>query len=261
MPSDLLKGMSPSRAAARDGKAGIPLQSSPMFCYNIAMTENTLFYRCLALSAIIHAGLMSALPYQILTYAPTQRPIEVAYVQSFGQEKEKADISPEPVAQKEQRQTQPPQISTPEDRKSILKDFLKTEIFRPDRREDLPQQMNPAAESPKKKSVQTPNIPGETFKSPEYKSYYQIVREKIRRQAYRNYRYIQEGEVFLTFTLTRSGELKEAHVDKTKSVEDEYLRRIALESVQQSSPFPEFPVKLQDKEQLAFNVIISFELK
>lgn len=229
--------------------------------YPFCLMKNHLFAKCLCLSAVVHAGFLFVLPYQILTYAPTQRPIEVAYVQSFGQEKEKADISPEPVAQKEQRQTQPPQISTPEDRKSILKDFLKTEIFRPDRREDLPQQMNPAAESPKKKSVQTPNIPGETFKSPEYKSYYQIVREKIRRQAYRNYRYIQEGEVFLTFTLTRSGELKEAHVDKTKSVEDEYLRRIALESVQQSSPFPEFPVKLQDKEQLAFNVIISFELK
>ncbi|MDD5538867.1 MAG: hypothetical protein PHF12_07885, partial [Candidatus Omnitrophica bacterium] len=242
-------------------EAGIPLQSSPMFCYNIAMTENTLFYRCLALSAIIHAGLLSVLPNRILTYAPTQRPIEVAYVQSFGQEKEKADISPEPVAPKERRQMPPQQISTSEDSKNILKDFLKTEIFQPEQKTDLSAQMDPTAQNPKKKSVQTPNIPGETFNSPEYKNYYQIVREKIRRQAYRNYRYIQEGEVFLTFTLARSGGLKEVHVDSAKSVEDEYLRRIALESVQQSSPFPEFPIKLQDKEQLAFNVIISFELK
>jgi len=240
--------------------AGIPLPSSHIFCYNMTMKKNTLFYRCLAFSAIFHAGLIAALPYHILTYAPSQRPIEVAYVQSFGREKEDRDISPEPVAQKEQRQT-PPQISTSDDRKSILKDFLKAEIFRPDQKENLPQQMNPAAESPKKKSVQTPNIPGETFKSPEYKSYYQIVREKTRRQAYRNYRRIQEGEVFLTFTLMRSGELKEAHVDETKSVKDEYLRTIAMESVRQSSPYPEFPVKLQDKDQLTFNVIISFELK
>jgi len=225
------------------------------------MTENTLFYRCLALSAIIHAGLLSVLPNRILTYAPTLRPIEVAYVQSFGREKESRDISPEPVAQKERIQPPSPQIQASEERKNILKDFLKAEIFRPEREEDLPQQMRPAAEGPKKRSVQTPNIPGEVFQTPEYKNYYQIVREKIRRQAYRNYRYIQEGEVFLTFTLTRLGELREAHVDKAKSVEDEYLRRIALESVQQSSPFPEFPVKLQDKEQLAFNVIISFELK
>ncbi len=241
--------------------AGTPLPSGYIFCYNIAMKENTLFYRCLAFSAIFHAGLIAALPYHILTYAPSQRPIEVAYVQSFGHEKEGRDVSPEPVAEKKRLQTPNPKIQASEDRKNILKDFLKTEIFRPEREENLPQQMKPAAEGPKKKSVQTPNIPGEVFQTPEYKNYYQIVREKIRRQAYRNYRHIQEGEVFLTFTLTRSGELKEAHVDTAKSIDDEYLRRIALESVQQSSPFPEFPIKLQDKEQLAFNVIISFELK
>jgi len=223
--------------------------------------KNHLFAKCLCLSAVVHVGLLFVLPYHILTYAPSQRPIEVAYVQSFGHEKEGRDVSPEPVAQKEQHKAPNPQMQASEDRKSILNDFLKAEIFRPEREEDLPQQMKPAAEGPKKKSVQTPNIPGEVFQSPEYKNYYQIVREKIRRQAYRNYRHIQEGEVFLTFTLTRSGELKEAHVDTTKSADDEYLRRIALESVQESSPFPEFPIKLQDKEQLAFNVIISFELK
>lgn len=223
--------------------------------------ENAIFYRCLVLSAVVHAGLLSALPHRILRYAPTQKPIEVAYVRSFGHEKEKADISPEPVAQKERLQTAAPQIRASEKHNSILKDFLRTEIFRPGQKTDIPQQMNPAAESPKKKSVQTPNIPGETSKSPEYKNYYQLVREKIRRQAYRNYRRIQEGEVFLTFVLAPSGELKEARVDAAKSANDEHLRAIALESVRQSSPFPEFPEKLKDKDQLAFNVIISFELK
>jgi outer membrane biosynthesis protein TonB len=145
--------------------------------------------------------------------------------------------------------------------KSILKGFLKAEIFRPEHEEDLPPTDKAGGEGPLKKSVQTPNIPGAVCQRRNTRSYYQIVREKIRRQHYRNYRHIQEEKIFLTFTLTRSGELKEAHVDTAKSVADEYLRRIALESVQESSPFPEFPIKLQDKEELAFNVIISFVLK
>ncbi|MDD5018891.1 MAG: TonB family protein [Candidatus Omnitrophica bacterium] len=224
--------------------------------------KDRLFVQCLCLSAAAHTLIFIAVPHRILTYTASQRPIEVAYVQSFGAEKETRETSPEPPPQERRHQTAVPRKNAFEERTTFLQDFLKAEIFRPENKKEVPdQRLNTPSQSPKKKSVQTPNIPGEIFQSQEYKDYYQVVREKIRRQAYRNYKRIQEGEVLLTFTLSRAGDLQDVRIDEAKSLDDEYLRAIALESVRQSSPFPGFPPKLRDKEQLAFNVIISFELK
>ncbi|MFH1692356.1 MAG: energy transducer TonB [Candidatus Omnitrophota bacterium] len=112
-----------------------------------------------------------------------------------------------------------------------------------------------------KKAVNLPNIPGEIFKSPDYKNYYHIVREKIRKLAYQNYKQLQEGEVFLTFSLDPQGNLLTVEVNEAKSVKDSYLRQIAIKSVKNGAPYPEFPKKLKNQKQLSFNVIISFELK
>lgn len=219
------------------------------------MNKSSLFYKCLGVSAVFHVCLVVAVPYKILTYQPVKPPLEVAYVQSFGLEKDEKEISREPLPKIETKTPAAPFV----ERKDFVGDFLKTEIFKPKKIE--PPKKVDAPDPVKKRSVQTPNIPGETFQTPEYKNYYQLIREKIRRQAYRNYKRLQEGEVFLTFVLSPSGELIESSVNHEKSSGDLYLRQITLESVRSSAPFPEFPPRLKNKDRLSFNVIISFELK
>jgi TonB family protein len=213
---------------------------------------NHLFTKCLCVSAAAHALIFIALPHRMLTFAATQTPIEVTYIQSFGPQEKARDISSEPPPQDAARI----QKNAFENRKTFMQDFLKAEIFRSENKREA---ADPAPV--KKKSVQMPDIPGQVFQSQEYKDYYQIVREEIRRQAYRNYKRLQIGKVLLNFTLSAAGELKEVRIDENSSTNDEYLRAIALESVKESSPFPEFPRKLRDNKQLDFNVIIFFELK
>lgn len=217
------------------------------------MTDSRLFNRCLCFSLIAHTCLLFTLPYRVLNYKPSNEPIEVAYLQSWGEEKE-AEISPKPVLR--------PSLTTEKtlkERKELIGDFLKKEIFSP-KKETVLNKVN-AVQTSKKRSVQTPSIPGEAYQTPEYKNYYHIVREKIRRHAYRNYQRLQEGEVYLTFVLSPSGQLLESRINESQSSSDEYLRKITLESVHDSAPFPEFPPKLKYKDSLSFNVIISFELK
>jgi outer membrane biosynthesis protein TonB len=112
-----------------------------------------------------------------------------------------------------------------------------------------------------KESISLINIPGETFKSPEYKSYYQIIREKIKREAYAHYKNLEEGEVFLSFILASDGSVKDLIVNNQKTTASPSLIDIANRSVKESSPFPGFPEKLKTNPQLSFNVIISFEFK
>jgi outer membrane biosynthesis protein TonB len=101
----------------------------------------------------------------------------------------------------------------------------------------------------------------ETFKSPAYKSYYQVVREKIRQCAYSNYRKLYKGEVYLSFIISSEGSLREAVLNEAKSSSHDYLKTIALKSLNDAAPFPAFPKELKDKKDLSFHVIILFELK
>jgi len=95
-----------------------------------------------------------------------------------------------------------------------------------------------------------------------YISYYRAVREKIRQRADRNYpkrRSLGEGEVYLSFVVSSNGELLQVAVLDKKSATDSLLRRIAINSVRDASPFPAFPKGMR-QYQINFNVIISFEL-
>ena len=96
--------------------------------------------------------------------------------------------------------------------------------------------------------------------SPSYISYYQIIREKIRRCAYQSYTRQDAGEVYMSFVISLNGELNDLKVVDEKSVRNDYLRSIALQSVKEASPYPAFPKDLE-YPQLSFNVIISFEIE
>lgn len=111
-----------------------------------------------------------------------------------------------------------------------------------------------------KKKITLPPIDMEKMDNPNYISYYQIVREKIRRSAYHNYSHTETGEVYLTFIIAKNGTLIETKPIPEKSSDSPYLNEIGLRSVKDSSPFPAFPQDL-DYPQLSFNVIISFEIE
>jgi TonB family protein len=111
-----------------------------------------------------------------------------------------------------------------------------------------------------KKKISLPHVDIDKISNPSYLSYYQIIREKIRRCAYRNYATSNTGEVYISFIVSSAGYLEEARLVEEKSSADVYLTEIALKSVNDASPFPKFPTEL-DYFQLSFNVIISFEIE
>ncbi len=111
-----------------------------------------------------------------------------------------------------------------------------------------------------KKRITLPAIKMEQFNNPTYMGYYQLVREKIKRAAYQNYSRSETGEVYLSFIISSDGYLKEVHLIEDKSSPNSYLREIALRSIKDASPFPNFPKEL-DYPYLSFNVVVSFEIE
>ncbi len=111
-----------------------------------------------------------------------------------------------------------------------------------------------------KKKITLPAINLDKIKNPSYISYYQIVREKIKRAAYQNYMHTEVGEVFMSFLISSAGYLGQVRIIEEKSSPSPYLRDIALKSIKDASPFPNFPAELNYPE-LSFNVVISFEIE
>jgi outer membrane biosynthesis protein TonB len=127
-----------------------------------------------------------------------------------------------------------------------------------------PQLAKPTFSSPDimaiKKKITLPEIEMARINNPSYISYYQIVREKIRRSAYQNYTHNEIGEVYISFIISNDGYIKDVHLIEAKTSASDYLKGIAARSVKDASPFPNFPKEL-DYPQLSFNIIISFEIE
>lgn len=111
-----------------------------------------------------------------------------------------------------------------------------------------------------KKKITLPEIEMARIDNPSYINYYQIVREKIRRSAYQNYMYIETGQVYVSFIISNDGGIKDVRLAEEKTTANNYLKDIAIKSVRDASPFPNFPKEL-DYPQLSFNIIISFEME
>jgi TonB family protein len=113
-----------------------------------------------------------------------------------------------------------------------------------------------------KKKIDLPSTDIDLSKinNPSYISYYQLVREKVRRASYQNYTRTETGEIYLSFVVSRDGSLKDVRLVAERSSQERYLEEIALRSIRDASPFPPFPKEL-DYPQLSFNVIISFEIE
>lgn len=111
-----------------------------------------------------------------------------------------------------------------------------------------------------KKKISLPPVDLNKIDNPSYLSYYQIVREKIRRAAYQGYTKTETGEVYLTFLVSKNGTLIDERLIPDKSSSSPYLKDVASRSIRSAQPFPQFPKEL-DYPQLSFNVIISFEIE
>ena len=111
-----------------------------------------------------------------------------------------------------------------------------------------------------RKKITLPPVDLGKISNPSYISYYQIVREKIRRCAYQNYTRTETGEVYLSFIISSEGYIRDVRLIQEKASSSLYLQEIARRSINDASPFPDFPKEL-DYPQLSFNVVISFEVE
>lgn len=111
-----------------------------------------------------------------------------------------------------------------------------------------------------KRRITLPDPDKNKINNPTYMNYYQIVREKIKRAAYQNYSGTETGEINISFIISNEGYLKDLRLTEEKSSPNLYLREIALRSVKDASPFPNFPQEL-DYPQLSFNLAINFEIE
>ena len=228
------------------------------------MFSDKAFTITLALSVITHGIILFQNPNLNLSIFPKDKKepvLEVSYVKSPQETKEysKTTLSKkEPFLRLSSKitanKTNPPPFI---DRESIFKK----------NREIISQKYvftKPAFAKPDiiavKKKITLPPIDLDKINNPSYISYYQIVREKIRRAAYQNYTRAEVGEAYLSFLIFSDGSLKAVQLIEEKSSPSTYLKEIALRSIKEASPFPNFPKEL-DYPQLSFNVVISFEIE
>jgi hypothetical protein len=91
-------------------------------------------------------------------------------------------------------------------------------------------------------------------------SYYQLVREKIRRTLKSNYKTgaSREGNAYLEFTIDRAGNLIRFSIDGARSTSDKVLLKIVEVSLKEAAPFPPLPDDVR-RDRLTFNILISFK--
>jgi len=96
-------------------------------------------------------------------------------------------------------------------------------------------------------------------KNPVYMQYYKLIRERIRKNAYRYYNIEESGIVYLYFVILKNGSLNQISLSKTNTSASSNLIEIALKSVKSSAPFPPFPEELKTYSRLQFSVSIHFK--
>jgi TonB family protein len=227
------------------------------------MFSNNLFRTAFIISLIAHGIILAQNPNFVI-FAPNkpEQKMEVSYVKTVQENKERPAalraLNKEPFLKLSAKITADKRTPPPFVDKEKL--FNKTRTI--NSRQGLftkPEFAKPDIIAVKKK-ITLPAIDADKINNPSYISYYQIVREKIRRAAYQNYGRTETGEVYLSFVISAVGDIKGARIVSEKSSSSRYLREIALRSISDAAPFPNFPKEL-DYPQLSFNVVISFEIE
>ncbi|MCG8429736.1 MAG: hypothetical protein MJA29_00980, partial [Candidatus Omnitrophica bacterium] len=110
-----------------------------------------------------------------------------------------------------------------------------------------------------RKKITIPEMGQPPINNPNYIKYYQIVREQIKRAAYRTYAGREHGALTISFLLSGDGRLQSIALDTAQSTPSEYLRSIGVRSIREAAPFAPFPEELSEYSRLSFNVTITFE--
>ncbi|MFH1655548.1 MAG: TonB family protein [Candidatus Omnitrophota bacterium] len=204
-------------------------------------------------SILVHAVALYQLPQVNLTIHKSPKELEVTYQQLKNVRSDIKLLTKKLEETKDEKRDKIRVVKTPESQSSLFKDnFLVKKIQALQSKPKLAK-----VDMQKKKSI-TSTLESK-MENPLYKNYYQKIREKIKKRAYKNYTKYEEGEVYLSFMITNDGNLKAVKIFKDKSSPNEFLQEITLMSVQDAAPYPKFPADL-DFPELSFNVIISFEL-
>ncbi len=224
------------------------------------MYSNKVFQVALFISLIAHGALLLQTPRQYAPRADNKQRLEISYIKKQPEEK---------LTQKKPPSARGPLLKLPPkitakinpapfiDRKEVFKNNKSAVSLGPSFTK--PTLIKPEILSVKKR-VTLPPVDITKSNNPSYISYYQIVREKIRRCAYHNYMRQETGEVYISFIISSAGSLRELKLAEEKSSPNPYLKETALRSVKDASPFPNFPKEL-DYPNLSFNVVISFEIE
>jgi TonB family protein len=227
------------------------------------MFSERAFQITLVISLFVHGFILSQNPnLNLFPKIKEDQKIEVSYVK-IPQEPEKVEKSESPPKKEPffklperitvNKRPPPPFI----DKESIFKN--NESITKKDISFARPAFLKPDIIAIKKK-ITLPPIELDKINNPTYLSYYQIVREKIKRAAYQNYTGKEVGEVTVSFVILNDGTLSELKLIEEKSNQSPYLREVALRSIKDASRFPAFPKEL-DYPQLSFNLSITFEIE
>jgi len=226
------------------------------------MTSNKAFQIAFIISLATHGAILSQNPnFSLFPISKNAKNVEINYVRTPQEKKEilklqlipRKEISSKLLPKITSGKRPPPPF--------IDKEMFKTGKITSSRPAGFtkPELAKPNIIAIKKK-ITFPPVNMDKINNASYISYYQIVREKIRRAAYQNFTRTETGEVYLTFIVSNEGNMKETQLMEEKSSFSPYLRQTALRSIKEASPFPVFPKEL-DYPQLTFNVIISFEVE
>lgn len=226
------------------------------------MSGNRIFGCALLISVAVHGiFFMQHYGFQI-SPANKEEKIEISYIKKPAEEKPKLKEAPpktrhEPFLELKdkaavKRRTPPPYV---EKENPALKPRpqigLKTEARKP--------LLTGVQVISVKNKVNLPAVmEADKIKDPSCVNYYQIVREKIKRAAFRSYNGRERGEVTLSFIISNQGSLEKIFLMEEYSAQSAYLREIAVNSVKDASPFPRFPKEL-DYPCLLFRLPIEFE--
>ena len=232
------------------------------------MLKESTFAWALSLSVLGHASLFILSPshfhlHPAELFRPKTEDVEITYfeirdVPQWGGLTQKA--SPQEVQEKKTEVLSPtPSISFPSASRGARSSGA-IEIPKPKLVERSVPRQNSAEEKAnlvKEKALYQEMA--SNLREPVFATYYQAIREKIRKAAKRRYGgKLDSGDVSLGFTLFSNGRLKEVSVLRQSSTAISNLRTLAVQSLVEASPFPPFPERLR-RDQLSFLVVLTFE--
>ena len=229
------------------------------------MNQNNAPRVTLIISLVIHVVILSSLPlFKNIPQKKELTNIEVTYKSHTGKKskRDRGGISEKFLSVKQKKL---PKTALPQDRPEI-EQYHKIDLSEFSKPKEAITISKPKLPTFAKQKISLKNLPVEMSKDPVYLGYRDIVRKKIQDRVYYYsdqffyFDYPREGKIFVSFTITSDGKLKELSILEDKSSADDILKRIVLTAIKKSSPFQRFPKDLKYDER-SFNLEISFETR